>query len=354
MTVSDDLLDLRGIGQRQDWFRFDVLDATLTRLGMVEPDGNPTISVDTTRATMRSMGGFTLPPDQGADFTESGVFIQPVFVLENGAEFPLGVFRFVDARRIRTNLGVAFEGSMGDQTVVVDVQSTTTFGIPTGGSYEAAIRQILTDRGIVDIQVDSTGTAAGTPVAYPIGTSWLRIVNELAGLMGCLPLYFETSGRARIREAPDLAALDTDDAAVSYDDGLNIFETGIIESNDLLSAPNLFVVIESGAGTTPIRGEYALPPSSPNSAFHIGYDNPRTYNEQGLPDNAAAAARARVAAITDGAVFEHVTFDGPTDPRHGVFSVVEFRGLLYLEESWSMPLTVGANMTHTLRRVYSA
>ncbi len=350
LVTTDDLLDLRGIAQRQAWFRFDALDQSLVKIGEVDVDSDPTITVDTSRATIRSLSGFTLAPDQGEDFDEIATFIQPRMVLENGDSAPLGTFRFIDARRIRTNLGIAFEGSMADQTIMVDVESTYTFGLDAGDVIGTAIEGILTDRGLTSFTVDATGIVAGTPIAWPAGTSWLRIVNELAGLSGCLPLYFEAAGRGRVRIIPDLAA---DDPSVTYEDGLNVFETGIATWNDLLTAPNQFVVIESGAVASPIKGVYDLPPSAPNSAFHTGFVRPRVINEQGLQDVTTANERARLAAFIDGAVFEHLTFDAPPDWRLGTFDAIDFRGDRWAVEKWALTCREGTNLGIQASRVYA-
>lgn len=353
MATTADLLNLHKIGQRQCWFEFAILDRTLAKIDAVKPVKSSTITIsnDTTRATMRSLTGFELASDEGAAFEEVGARIQPWMVLENGDKAPLGVFLFVDARRVRSSRGIPFQGSMSDLTFVVDQQSEISFGVNPGDLLQDAVAAILTERGVPSFVIDPTGVVCGsTPIGWPAGTSWLRIVNELAAKMGCLPLYFGPTGQGRVRVAPNLAAVDP---AVTYEDGLNIYDSGIAEWNDILTAPNLFVVVDTGSNSAPIRGTFEVPPSAPNSVARTDVIIPYVHTEQGLLDSFSAAERARVLSITEGAVFEHVAFEGAPDWRHGTFDVIDFRGERWLERSWSMPLSEGAPMTHELARIYS-
>lgn len=350
LVSSDDLLNLDGISQRQSWWRVDVLGLDFTWQETIQPTGALTITLDTTRQTMRSLSGFVMPPDLGAEFTETGVLIQPRLVLENGDSKAMGTFRFVDARRVRDSTGVQFEGTLGDLSVQVDVQSATTISIQKGTYITSAITDLLVSRGITRYSVAVTGVQAGSDIAYPAGTSILKIIGDLAAMMGCLPLAFTAEGVAVVAPPPTL--LGTVTADVSYSDGLNIFDTGIAEWNDVLTAPNLFIVIESGATTGAIVGQYALPPTAPNSSAVLGYDNPVVITQQGLPDTAAANDAAKVAAFTQGVVFDHRTFDGPTDWRHEPFAIVGFRGDVFVEQGWTASSVIGANMNHTLKKVY--
>lgn len=349
MATTEQLLDLDGIGQRQATFRWDLLDASLAKQGELMPLTTATITNDTSRAIQRTTS-ISLVEEITQEFQLGQARIRPYFVLENGHAEPLGTFLFHDGGVVRDSLGSFFTGSLMDLGFLVDQKSTVAFGVRAGANLNGYIEQILVQQGVTYFQVDATGTYSGSPIGWPPNTSWLTIVNELAAMQGCLPLYFEADGRARVRVLPDLATADVD---VSYSAGLNIFDTGIGESDNVLTAPNLFVVIDAAATGTPIRGTYAVPESAPNSEANLSRQVPLVAVEQGLPDVAAANERARVLSITDGAVVEGRSFDGPPDGRHGTYSIVEFESERFLERSWSLICAEGANHSHQLSKVFT-
>lgn len=356
MTTTDQFLDLDGIGQRQDTFAFELLDASLAHLGwvdVVEQDDSgltaPVITNDTAQIIQRQLSGFDLPPDQGAEFEEVGARIRPWLTMENGATAPLGTFVFVDARRIRSQYGVAFEGTLGDLGLLVHRQSTETNGLRVGALIETEIARVLEQQGIFDYLIDTTGIRIAEPIAWPAGTSWKVIVDALAVLMGCLPLYFDADGTARVRLIPNLTA---DPVDVIYLSGRNIFDTGIADWNTILTAPNYFKVIGSGFTGSDIVGTYSLPDSAPNSEFNVGR-TPDVTNQQGMASVTVANEAARLRSITNGTVVENIAFDGPPDWRNGTFSIIAALGDRYLERRWTLTCGNGGPMSHEASKVYS-
>lgn len=347
MATTEQLLNLDGIGLRQSTWRFDVLDAALTYQGEIKPTGDVTIGNDSTAAIQRTTSIALL---EAPDFDVARARIRPQMVLENGAVLSCGTFMFTDTPRQRNSKGTVWTGALMDLGFLVDQESLGAFAVQTGQMVATTIEAILDQQGITDYLVDSTGVPVGRAIGWPPGTSWLAIVNQLAGIAGCLPLYFEADGRARVRATPNLA---TDPIDVTYVAGRNIFDTVIGESDNFLTAPNLFRAIDTGANSSPIIGDYEVPASAPNSAFNLGRVIPSVITEQGLPSSSAAYERARLESITNGAVIEGRSFDGPPDPRHGTYSIVLFEGVRYLERSWSMICREGQNMQHQLTRVYS-
>lgn len=357
MPTTDQYLDLDGIGQRQATFQWELLDDTLVHLDYIDVAGPPqtpapVISNDPSQLVARTLSGFVLPPDAGAEFEELHARIRPWLVMPDGAAEALGTFLFVDARRIRNTYGIDFEGTLGDLSVLVNQQSIESVGFPAGTLIETQIARLLEQQGIFYYLIDTTGitVGAGAPVAWPAGSSVKSIIDELASLMGCLPLYFEADGRARVRITPDPAV---DPVDVTYLSGLNIFDDGIADSNTLLSAPNYFKVIESGNAGSQIVGVWQVPDSAPNSFHNLGRYIPSITNEQGMLSNTAANEVARLRGLTKGTIVSNLGFDGPPDWRHGTYSVVSVLGVRYLERSWTLTCEEGAAMTHQASRVYS-
>lgn len=349
MASTPDLLDLRGIGQREATFQFDLLDTARSRIGGLAPSVPVDVTNDTTRSIQRT-SEITLPGGIAASIDLAHARVRISMVLPNADVIAVGTFVFVTDDGLRTSALTEFTGSLMDFGFLVDQQITMSFGVPAGTVISPVIERILVQQGISDFLVDATGIGVGADIAWPPSTSWLTIVNELAALQGCLPLYFDALGAGRVQVTPDLT---TGPVAVVYEDGENILDTGIHESSNRLTAPNVFVVIESSATDAPIRGEYHVPASAPNSEFLRGVTIPYVIQEQGLQTVAVANERARLLSITDGAVIEGRSFDSAPDPRHGTYSIVEFEGDRYLERAWSLTCVDGSNMNHTISRIYS-
>lgn len=351
MATTDDLLDLApGVGQRAATFRFDVVDRGGAVIGQVQPDSSsvPVVENNINRSIKRDLRNLVLTPADEAAIDPVSDRIRPVMVLENGAQLPMGLFLFVEASTEVHGYGRTGRGSLVDQNYILDQPVATSVGYGAGAGIGLALEALFGGAGIGAYDVDASGTIAN-PIAWPAGTSRLQIMNDLAAMAGCYSVYFDNAGVGRVRPVPDLAETEP---TVRYEAGRNIFEGSIIETDNLLDSPNRYIVIDSSATENPIVGVYDVPDDAPHSIPNRGFVVARVIEEQGLENVAAANARARAAAAQSAADFKWVTFDGPPDPRHDTFDIIEFLGIKHREQRWVCPLIEGAAMTHDLRRVY--
>lgn len=351
MATTDDLLDLApGIGQRAASFRFDLVDRDGAIIGQVQPDTGsvPVVENNVNRAIKRDLRGLVLMPEDEAAINPVSDRVRPVMVLENGDQLAWGLFLFVEASTEVHGYGRVGKGSLVDLNYVLDQPVATSVGYAAGQGIALALEALFAGAGIGNYLVEATGTIAN-PVAWPAGTSRLQIMNDLAAMAGCYSVYFDNVGVGRVRPVPDLA---TTEPTVRYLAGRNIYEGSIIETDNLLDSPNRYIVIDSSATEAPIVGVYDVPDDAPHSIINRGFVVARVIEEQGLESVAAANARARAAAAQSAADYKWVTFDGPPDPRHDTFDIIEFLGIKHREQRWVCPLVEGAAMAHDLRRVY--
>ena len=352
MTTTDALLDLDGIGQRQSTVRFEVLDQAdlATPIGVVHPieDSLPSVKVATGSAIQRTIDGLRLTPTDQAFLDPFGHRLKPVWVLENGAEFPLGVFVCASMDRIRFEYGLGASVSGVDQGVIVDQPMVTSVAYEKGADISDAIRALLVGVGLPSIEVDDLGATVESPIAWPAGTSRLEVVNKLAALGAAFPLHFTNLGVARV-----LKVTAPSDPTLVYNHGGRIISDSMVETDDLLSAPNQYLVIDSGNQDAVISAVYDIPDAAPNSFVNRGFHVTEVISVQGLPPDSgfhsAAWIRARAEYETDGGGYQKVSFASPPDPRHDVLDPVEYLGVVYREVGWSLPLREGAEMKHDLR-----
>jgi hypothetical protein len=140
----------------------------------------------------------------------------------------------------------------------------------------------------------------------------------------------------------------------NYDTGNRVSRESITFSDNLLEAPNRFIVISSGDvanGTKlPVVGRYDVPASAPHSISNRGFVIPEVIDWQvDFTDQANAIAANFGQRQT---LFETVEFNTPPDPRHDSYDVFVFNGIKWLEIAWSMELVEGGTMSHTGRRTY--
>lgn len=353
MPTTADLLDLRGIGQRATSYRFELLDLRENVIGEIHPDrdNTPTITQDSTRFIQRDMQNLNLTPTERAEVNTFSDRVRPNLVLENGAEFPLGVFLFADPSRPRYSYGLPLSSSLLDKGFILDQPLSNATSVRAGTPVREAILQLINPLGLaVDFSVENSGAVTGAAMTWAPGASRAQVLSDLCLVGAYFAPYFDNHGVGRIRVRPTAANAVTD---VVYADGRNIYAGTPLESDDLLRAPNRFTVIgnDAAAGALPIVGTYDLPADAPHSFYNRGFRVIAIKQQQGLANNGAAAQAARVFADTQ-SVFEYVTFDGPPDPRHDGNSIVEYMGERWLEVSWSMVLGPAGPMTHQIRKVY--
>lgn len=355
MATTDDLLDLPlSIGQRASEVRFDLLDQSLDVIGQVQPDldTRATVAVNINRTIKRTLEGIRLNAAEGADVNPFGDRLRPVWVLENGAEFNLGVFILGGIDRTRWEWGLDADVSGVDQTLILDQAIEQTVALPAGGDVRTLIEAQFAAANVPTYEIDpGIATTAAAPIAWPAGTSRLQVINDLAAMAGAYSAYFDNDGVGRVTLVPDLASATPDHV---YDAGGRILAGSMVETDDLLDAANRYVVIDSSNPDSLVVGYYDVPDDAPHSFASRGFRVVKVIEEQGLGTVAAAKRRAEAAYAQDRSAYEWVQFSSPPDPRHDTFDVVAFLGTLYREQGWTLPLVEGGEMIHDLRRVYGA
>lgn len=351
--TPSEVLDLV-VPMRQASFAFDLLNQAGGVIGELHPvlDSPPTVECNVNRTIKRSLTDMRLTPSDTAAVNTLTDRVRPRMVLTVGDPFdwPLGVFTFGAADRERRSWGTGMVGSMVDLTVALDQPVSASVSYNAGASIAAALAEQFAAAGITSYAIDAVTSLFGAPIVWPAGTSRYSIMAEMAGMAGCFSPYFDNAGIGRVRQ---VQPLDTAPVDLTYDIGGRMYADSILETDDLLSAPNRYIVIDTAATTSPIVGVFDVPASAPFSAANRGFVVAVVIEVQGLQDSAAAAARAQVAYAEDSSTFRWLSFAGAPDPRHDTFQIVEVLGDRYREQRWSLPLVDGSSMTHDLRRVYS-
>lgn len=346
---TDPTLDIAAwIGQRQATFRFQLINGvTGMNLGYLTPlaDTPAQITHDVTRVIKRdlrlSLAAADL--DRISPLTDR---ILP-FMLIGGQAYQIGRYMFTGDVRIRRTGGDDGSLMLMDEMNLVDQELTVGY-TPNDVSCDGAIRDIVTGV-LLPMGVNiaaSPYTAAGS---WRMGSRRGAAIDALS-IQGDLETpWMDNTGVMRGVRTIDPATAVPD---LSFDDGYPIYAESISSTNNLLDAPNRFVVIGSGSASVPteVVGAYEIPPSAPHSISSRGFVQQQTFNLQVTTADQAAAAARTIGMRT--LPVEQVDITTPPDPRHDGYQVVRYREENWLEVAWSMQLIEGGDMTHTLRRSY--
>jgi len=346
MVTTTQLLELDGIRQRADGFRFELQDRDGQQLGELHPDSSTpaTITNDVSRRVPRSLDGLKLNPGDAAEVDVIRHRVRVVMVLQNGAEFSLGTFLWGDDSRPRHSWGVTRSSSLIDRSFVLDQQIgrvvSYNAGINVGLAFLGVVLDVFT---LDEIVAEANEQALSAPVAWPPTATRGQIATDLADKIGFLPPYLNRDDRLVWRSVPDMS---TSQPTLVYNEGGRIVAGSLVESDNLLTAPNRYTVIESSGTGNPVIGSWDIPSTAPHSVT-------RTEMMQGITSTDQAVNAARALAKRDTSTYEWAEFGSTADPRHDTWDVVQYLGINYLEIAWRLPCRSGGLMSHKLRRVYS-
>jgi hypothetical protein len=351
-----DIFSLTGIGQRQATFRFQVLDQGLSGLGDIYVEGyQGRIENNINRTVKRTMSSVILPLSDVDALNPLTNRLRPWMIMQDGTQWPLGAFVFSDYHRLPYSPGwFSSATDLTDQGIILDQPTarTYTFGpnYPIGNAIQDMLDGLITQYQIDPVTVSVPGNESMT---WPPGTSRLAIINDLCAAAGMYSLYFDNMGVAIVRRVPDLASAEPTLRYGSAIGEQSVFRDSIVESDDLLSAPNRYIITSNSMNQDVITGFWDVPPSSPNSKEMRGFVVASVSNRQGIESSEAATAAAMAWGQSDYNTYKWATFDAAINPQHDTFDIVAWNGSNYREQAWAMDMSEGGNHKHELRRIYA-
>lgn len=379
--------DYGSIGQRSASFRFALIDIDGVRdpVDLTPIKGsNPSISHDTTRTVKRTMS-LTLGVTDTARFDPVRHRVE-VSMTVGGVVYPLGRYMAADRARAGSTAGNQASVAFTDEMAQVAVPLEQGFSAPQvgngstnqdGGNIALLVRLLLnrfrlfdpreawgargtttpTDvrsGGYIPVEIDVDPTPFVSAASWRAGTSGGQVLEALALAGDYWSPWMNNAGTFRMIRTFDPATPSV--APLSdWDTTKAVIRSSVSYTDDLLTAPNRFVVVSNkGSGTnadTAITATYDTPASAPWSIANRGFVIPEIHDVQ---VDSVLAARATVRNIgRRQQVFERAQVSTPPDPRHDSYDTIIWQGVRWLELAWTLPLTEGAPMTHTLRRVYT-
>lgn len=342
----DPLLDLDPwVGQRQATYRFTVSNGvTGEHLGDITPIRTARLSHDTSRTTKRTLNLDLGVADQAAINTVTDR-INVYMVFPNGTEYPLGRYMFTDNTRAEFTSGEIGSPALSDEMFLVDQQITA--GINGFGQAVSTVIQDALAGLPIDFNIEPAGFMSAE--SWGIGASRGSVLEALAVSGDYFSPWFDNNGVLRFIRTFNPAERIPD---LDFDSGNQVMRANIMKNDDLLTAPNVFVIISNAAtnNDTEVVGTAAVPPTAPHSATNRGFVIAEVQDLQ-LSDGVQAQAVAQ-GLVNRQTLYEKVSLSTAPDPRFDSYNVVYWQGSFWLDLAWGLPLVEGAAMNHVMRRAY--
>lgn len=353
-------------GVRTESVRWDVHDADMNLVGQLAVDRTQaaTMENDGTAAIRRRISNLIIEPrrfDQSQtmlfaeDVDTLTMRVRPWWIIETATgpvEYPLGIFVFGDDSQLEYTWGEPRHCALTDLTTDLDQSLDKTVGYAAGHNIGFALieQADLEGFGAGQRNIEATSRTVEAPVGWVTGRDTrLNVFDSLCAVAGFLPVYFDNNGLLTCRAAPDLTT-----ATPTFVYGLNtVVEYGsVLKSNDKLTAPNRYVVIDSSSDVE-LVGIFDIPDDAPHSFANTGRLKRTTRDVQGLQDQAAADAAAAAAYASDSAGYAWLQFTTPPDPRHDTWDILSFNDVNFRQIGWTLEMKAGGAMVHDCRGTYS-
>lgn len=341
------------VGQRSATFRFDLVDAVTGYRTEVHPlaDPEPTLVHNVEQTIVRQLTNLFFGEEDTLTFNSVSSRLE-LFMIVRGTTYPLGRYVPISHVRIRYTSGLLSTATFFDEGIIVDQELEASFSTSTHTSTAREISSAIT-RLLSPLPIKfyvEPSPYFGT-MSWPAGTRRGTVTVQLAVDGDYFNPWFNHQSVQRYVRAFDPA---TQIPTFDFDAGNKVMRERITETDDLIDAPNRFVVISNGASSVtssvPTFGVYDVPSSAPHSITNRGFVITKTENRQ-LDSLKQAEAVARNIGLRN-TIFERTELYTAPDPRHDGYDVIHWRGVNWLETGWSLPLREGSQMQHIMRRYY--
>lgn len=317
-------------------------------------DMAPTIRMDTSGEIKTSLRG-TFLPAPAADWLSDE--IRPELIID-GVPHPLGIYLPASVRDTQdeTERGTSIE-AYDRSWRVRDTATETILSLAAGTNYLTAIKTLLAGCGIaLIVETPTTATLTERREDWDVGTSYLKIVNELLSEINYNPLWFDASGAA-ILEPASVPTAEHIEHTLDAFNVESLLLPSLSRETDVYSAPNVFLCVCSNAdksGPLTATSENTNP-QSPLSIMRRGRRIVRTVRVNNIASQAelqAYADRLRNESMIGG---ETIVVQTALLPGFGPADVTALHfgelNAICIEEAFEMELRVGGSMRHTLKKV---
>lgn len=285
------------VGNRNTRYYLDILDNTdapLYRLNGVTDGELDWIA----NASIKGGGKLTVVDvDQGIDWLTAR--IKPWMQIEGLPPQPLGIFLPSETPEQWGN-GRKWNIKLLDNLTILDRDTITeTYGLAAGTVVTPEIVALIESAGVTNHAITASAKTLDFDMAWSVGTSKLRIVNDLLDLIGYFSLFSNFEGQ--YVGAPYTLPAQRPIIYEFFDGPESIYEPDFTRDIDIQGIPNRVTLIGIGDGTTEALDSTAEN-NDPNSPYSIPRRGVIAITETGIEAADQASldllARKRLSELT--------------------------------------------------------
>ncbi len=277
---------------------------------------------------------------------------------EQYAEFPLGVFILSTPTRTSRDALNTWTVEAYDRTVIlVEDSLTEPLLVSAGTTYFDAVQSILVSAGISRVIIaDLVDTEIPADRVFEIGTKKLTVINTLLTEINFNPIYCDVDGVFVLSAYVEPSASSVDYTYKA--DELSIIGRDTKSDLDYFDVPNVFIAVCSNPD---LDQDYTSVWTNDNAASRLStiQRGRKIVSEIKKPDCIASQndlnAYIRRVAFEAHQVYEKLEFVTALNPLHGRAENLQIQHPdatgVFVESSWTLPLSASGQMSHAARRL---
>lgn len=287
--------------------------------------------------------------------------IRPYFKLmtdRGWLKYPLGIYIITSPVKVYKNNRICYTADCYDKNIILkEDKFIYKYIIHKGDNYVTGIKSILASAGIEKHNIEASNLTANVDLAFPIGTSKLEAINDLLYAINYYPIHFDNNGTAVSSRYIEPMQRETEFDYMT--DDKSVILSGATQIMDLYNVPNIVIryIENPDYDDYLISSYYNTDPNSPFSIDKRGRNIVDIEAVDDIADQETLDAYTKRIAIEKSQINESVNLLTALMPHHGYRDCIFVRNdelkiqTKYIEFSWEMPLTVGASMSHILKKV---
>ena len=342
---------------REVRFEYSITNSLGANLGYIEiQEGR--ISFDSSSDVMRTFSGKVKKSDiLNLETIDYRVTPYMCLMMPNGkeAKWALGKFIIYPAMSSENDINMIEVSGFDLGKIALDDKNVSRYFVDSSDLYTTAISSLLNSI-YTRTEITAAEDLKSFPQEWEIGTSKMKIINDLLQGINYNPLYFDENGVAICE--PHISLTEREIDFTYFADNQSIIVDGIKYASNKFDIPNKWVRYTENAEVSYLISEYTNDSyENPYSTVNRG----RTIVDAAVVEDIASqdALDAYVARIAADAMMttEQLEFTTLNMPGHGyqecLYVDVPVYGIQgkYIEKAWEMELETGGKMSHVCEKV---
>lgn len=233
-------------GNRSTSFYFDLLDQTDAPIGRL--DGVTGGKLDWLATAVIKGGGQIAVVDIAQDIDWLTARLKPYMVIEGLPPQPLGVYLAAEAPETWDS-GRSWGVKLLDKTTILDQDTVSaTYGLAAGTVVTTAIIALIESAGITNHAVTASVKTLDGDLVWSVGTSKIRIINDLLDLINYFSLFANFEGQMVAQ--PYIVPANRPLFYEFIDGSTSIYSPQFAKDADIFGIPNRVTLIGVGDAAT--------------------------------------------------------------------------------------------------------